>query len=313
MNLNRISHCGGMRQIHFSKGGRQHGFLRQLLWIDFSLTWANIIDFNLKWSGKGWVQRTNLSFKVNNRRVPTIRIWLMYSCYFEQVLIYKFTTVVLNFKKGCHYIEVHEQNRRWKAVLWPVLHQEGPVWRTDTLLGLGLLAALHWKLNCFGSCMGRGQELIGSALGACFCLFLNAFSLKGESTWLSCVCQWGLIWARNVLLSSVCPEASQFRREGADTSPPSPVHPFPRLPLPHAGRGICVGKQCGGWKVHGHMDHSVIKKYSKEFTLFLLFLLCWRMLYTAISCCFHVKSNKLFIYLQGEISISFTSVILYFF
>lgn len=127
-------------------------------------------------------------------------------------------------------------------------------------------------LNYFGSFLGRGQGLLGSALGACFCLFLNAFSLKAESTWLSCIYQWGMIWARNVLLSSVCPETSQFRKEGEETSQPSPVHPFSCLPLPHTSRGICIDQWCRGWKVHGYMDHSIKK------LVFLLFLLCSRML-----------------------------------
>lgn len=136
------------------------------------------------------------------------------------------------------------------------------------------LAMASWLLgtvNClqyFGSCLGRGQELSGSALGACFCLLLEAFSLKGKRTWLSCIYQWRLLWARNVLLLSACPEASRFRKEGAETSPPSPEQPFPCLPLPHTARAISVGKQCRGWKGHGHIDHSIIKNAVKNLCCF---------------------------------------------
>lgn len=41
-----------------------------------------------------------------------IRILLMCSCYFEQIVIHEFSTVLFNFKKGYHHNEVHEQNRR---------------------------------------------------------------------------------------------------------------------------------------------------------------------------------------------------------
>lgn len=96
-------------------------------------------------SEKARVQRTNPSFKINNKRIPMIRIWLLCSCYFEHILIHKFSIVLLNFKKDCHHNEVHEQNRRWKAMLWPV--QQNLVWRTDALLDHGQLAAWHCKLS----------------------------------------------------------------------------------------------------------------------------------------------------------------------
>lgn len=74
-------------------------------------------------------------------------------------------------------------------------------------------------VNYFGCFLERGQGLIGSALGACFCLFLNAFRLKGESIWLSCIYQQGLIQARNVLLSVQKPHSWERRGRNIPSQP----------------------------------------------------------------------------------------------
>lgn len=159
-------------------------------------------------------------------------------------------------------------------------------------------------LNYFGSFLGRGQGLLGSALGACFCLFLNAFSLKAESTWLSCIYQWGLKCA-----AVKCLSWNLTAQKGGGRN--IPVQPSASLFLlassPHWQGHLY-------WSVMLRLESSWIygPQYQK-IGFFTILALLKNVVHTAVSCCFHVKSNKLLIYFQDEISISFTSVILCFF